>query len=359
MQILNENLKISFLSILKNIRTNLIKGKNYSIFFLTIFALILFIASFSLGKFHIPIIDLLNIFYKKIFGLKQTWSETVNSVIFHIRMPRIIAAMLIGSVLAVSGTTFQSIFKNPLVAPDILGASAGAGFGAVLGIYFNLNLIYVQLIAFAFGMGAVAITYLIGKAVKRGMNMTLSLILAGVVISQLFQGLISLIQYLADPANMLQQAIVFWLMGGLSTLTMENIMVSFIPIIIGLTVIFLLRWRLNIISLGDEEAESLGLDSSSIRFILIFCTTLITSVAVAIGGIIGWVGIIIPNLTRIIFGANFKLLVPISILLGGSFLLIVDDVARTVFSVDVPIGIFTALLGGPIFAIVLLKALKN
>lgn len=352
----NENSKTSFLSI---VRIHLIKAKKHSVFFLTLFALVLFIMSFTLGKFHIPIIDLLNIFYRKIFGLQQTWSETVNSVVFHIRMPRIIAAMLIGGVLAASGTTFQSIFNNPLVAPDILGASAGAGFGAVLGIYFNLNLIYVQLIAFAFGMGAVGITYFIGKAVKRGMNMTLSLILAGIVISQLFQGLISLIQYLADPANMLQQAIVFWLMGGLSTLTMENIIISFIPIIIGLSVIFLLRWKLNVVSLGDEEGESLGLDSSRVRFILIFCTTLITSVAVAIGGIIGWVGIIIPNVIRIIFGANFKLLVPISILLGGSFLLLVDDAARTIFPVDVPIGIFTALLGGPMFAVVLLKVLKN
>lgn len=359
MQILNQNTKISFLSATSKIKDNLIRKKNYSIIFLTLITLILFILSFTLGKFHIPIADLINIFYRKIFGLSKTWSNTVDSVIFHVRLPRILGAILIGSVLSISGTTFQSIFKNPLVAPDILGASAGAGFGAVLGIYFDLKLIYIQLIAFAFGMLAVGVTYLVGKAVKKGINITLSLILTGIVISQLFQGLISLIQYLADPTSMLQQAIVFWLMGGLSTLTMENIIMSFIPIFIGVLILFLLRWRLNVVSLGDEEAESLGLDSAHIRFVLIFFTTLITSVSVAVGGIIGWVGIIIPNITRMIFGANFKLLVPISILLGGSFLLIVDDFARTMFPVDVPIGIFTALLGGPIFAVVILKTLKN
>ena len=329
------------------------------IFFLTIVLISLFIVSFTLGKYHIPLGDLLNIFHAKIFGLKQTWPKTVDLVIFHVRMPRIIAAVLVGSVLALSGTTFQGIFKNPLVAPDILGASAGAGFGAALAIFLNLSLIYIQLTAFVFGMIAVGITYLISKIVGNGTNITLVLILGGMVMAEFFAALVSLIQYLADPANALQQTIIFWLMGGLDTLTMKDVTISFIPMFIGVILIILLRWRLNVLSFGDEEAEAMGINAEMLRFILIVITTMITSASVAIGGIISWVGLIIPNIARMIFGSNFKVLIPASILMGGIFLLIMDDVARCVFELDIPIGILTALIGAPMFAFVLLKEKNN
>lgn len=336
-----------------------INRKKCYIFLLTILLISLFFISFTLGEYHVPFGDLVNMFYAKMFGLKETWPKTLDLVVFRIRMPRIIAAVLVGSVLALSGTTFQGIFKNPLVAPDILGASAGAGFGAALAIFLKFSLVYVQLTAFVFGMLAVAITYAISKAVGNGTNITLVLILAGMVIAQFFTALVSLIQYLADPSNALQQEIVFWLMGGLGTLTMQDILIASIPMLVGVILIILLRWKLNVLSFGDEEAEAMGINSKILRLILIIITTMITSASVAIGGIISWIGLIIPNIARLIFGSNFKILIPASILMGGIFLLIVDDVARSAFELDIPIGILTALIGGPMFAFILLKEKNN
>lgn len=334
------------------------KEKYYKLILISL-TVMLFFGSFTVGKYHIPLEQLLYMFYSKLFGLQQTWSETLELLVFHVRMPRIIAAMLIGSVLALSGTTFQGIFKNPLAAPDILGASAGAGFGAAMGIFLNFNMFGIQLAAFLFGIAAVSLTYGISKVMGNGKSIILILILAGMVIGDFFSALVSLIQYLADPANMLQQSIVFWLMGGLSTININDIMLAFIPIFAGIILLLLLRWKLNVLSLDNEEAEAMGLDVISLRFALIVCTTLITSSSVALGGIISWVGLIIPNIARIIFGSNFKVLVPASVLMGGFFLLFVDDLARTIFSVDVPIGILTALIGGPLFAIVLLNQREN
>lgn len=317
--------------------------------------ILLFIISFTIGRNNIHINDIIYIFYSKILGLNQTWSKTIDLLIFNVRMPRIISALLVGAVLALSGTTFQGIFKNPLVAPDILGASAGAGFGAVIGIFLKFNAVGIELTAFIFGIIAVSLTYFISRVVGNQDSITLVLILAGMVMAEFFSALISLIEYLADPANMLQQSIAFWLMGGLSTINMQDIILALIPLIVGMTIIVLLRWKLNVLSLGDEEAKSMGIDTIKLRFLLIISTALITSASVALGGIISWVGLIIPNVARMIFGSNFKITVIASILIGGSFLLIIDDLARTVFPVDLPIGILTALIGGPLFAVVLLN----
>lgn len=355
MQLLQKTARKDCFKISKPLKAIIINKKKYYKLFLISLPIMLFFISFTIGKYHIPLKQLLYIFYSKLFGLKQTWPETLELLVFHVRMPRIIAAMLIGSVLALSGTTFQGIFKNPLVAPDILGASAGAGFGAAMGIFLNFNMLGIQVTSFLFGMAAVSITYSISKIAGNGKSIILILILAGIVIGDFFSALVSLIQYLADPANMLQQSIVFWLMGGLSNLNMKDVILAFIPMFIGIILLLLLRWKLNVLSLGDEEAEALGMNVLLLRFTLIICTALITSTSVALGGIISWVGLIIPNIARIIFGSNFKLLVPASILMGSFFLLLVDDLARTCFFVDVPIGILTALIGGPLFAIVLLK----
>lgn len=355
MQILEKTTIKDNFNISKFLKSIIINKKKFYKILLISFPIVLFFVSFTMGKYHIELKDLLYIFYSKLFGLKQTWSKTIDLLIFNVRMPRIIAAMFVGSVLALSGTTFQGIFKNPLVAPDILGASAGAGFGAVIGIFLGFNVIGIELTAFIFGMVAVGLTYGISKIMGNGTSITLILILAGMVIAEFFSALVSLIQYLADPANMLQQSIAFWIMGGLSTINMKDVLIAFIPMLIGSTIILLLRWKLNVLSFGDEEAQTMGINTTVLRFILIVCTALITSASVALGGIISWVGLIIPNIARIVFGSNFKLLVPVSILIGGSFLLLVDDLARTIFPVDLPIGILTALIGGPLFAIVLLN----
>lgn len=327
----------------------------YIIIVLILTFILLFIGSITLGRYHIPIYDLINIFYIKIFNLQDTFPKAVDLVIFKVRLPRIIAAVVIGGVLSFAGSTFQGIFKNELAAPDILGASAGAGFGAALGIYMKLNFFEIEIEAFIFGMIAVGIVYAISNMSGRKGDFTLKLILSGMVISQFFSALISLVQYMADPTNNVQQAIVFWLMGGLSTLSMDSMLISFIPITIGMVVILLLRYKLNVISFGDEEAQALGVNSKLFTFIFVICTTLITAAAVSVGGIIGWVGLIIPNVTRIIFGADFRKILPVSTVMGGMFLLIVDDIARTAFANDIPIGIFTAIIGGPIFALVLIK----
>lgn len=318
-------------------------------------AVVLFLLSFTMGQFHIGLSEVASVILSKIFGLKAFWPQSVELVIFHIRMPRIIAAVVIGGVLALSGTTFQGIFNNPLVAPDILGASAGAAFGAALGIFLRAGNFSTQILAFVFGIAAVMLTFFISRVAGKGANVTLILILAGMVISDFFTAFVSLIQYLADPANLLQQAIAFWLMGGLSTLSMNDVLIAMIPMILGSAALYILRWRLNILSFGDDEANSMGIDAGKTRLAMLCCTTLITSASVAVGGIIGWVGLIVPNIVRIVFGANFKTLVPASILLGIIFLLLADDAARTLFSLDIPIGILTALIGGPIFALVLVR----
>ncbi len=322
---------------------------------LILLILFIFVLSFTIGHYNISIQQVAKILLYKLTGSAPFWPQDVGLVVFHIRMPRILAAIIIGSALAVSGITFQGIFKNPLVAPDILGASAGAAFGATLGIFFHMGSFYTQLIAFLFGISAVALTYLISHIAKKRANITLLLILSGMVISNFFTALISFIQYKADPANLLQQAITFWLMGGLSVLNIDDVMLIFFPILIGSIILITLRWRLNIMAFNDDEAKMLGVDVTKIRFIMLCCTALITSSAVAVSGIIGWIGLIIPNIARIIFGANFRLLVPASMLMGAIFLLIADNAARTLFPIDIPIGIITALIGGPLFAIILVK----
>lgn len=330
-------------------------GEWFLFFLLVLAVLLVFVFSFTLGHYHMSMSQVFPILLTKLVGGRQFWLQDTGLVIFHIRMPRILAAVMIGAALALSGTTFQGIFKNPLVAPDILGASAGAAFGATIGIFFHLGNARIQMMAFIFGIAAVALTYTISKAARKGANITLLLILSGMVISNFFTALVSFVQYQADPANLLQQSIAFWLMGGLSTLNIGDITYAFVPILVGSIVLVVLRWRLNILSFDDEEAQGMGIDAPRTRLIMLCCTTIITSASVAIGGIIGWVGLIIPNIARIVIGANFRALVPISMCLGAIFLLLADDAARTLFPLDIPIGILTALIGGPVFTVVLIR----
>lgn len=325
---------------------------------LIMLVLFTFLISFTMGRYSVSLKDLFYIFYAKIFGLPQTWSENVDTVLFKIRLPRIIAALLIGSSLSVAGTTYQCLFKNPMVSPDILGASAGAGFGAAMGLLLSFNMAGVQFLAFAFGMGAVLITYAVSKVIGRSNNTTLILVLTGIVVSSLFQSLISLTKYVADPDSKLP-AITFWLMGGLSTITFKEIHILLITFIIGVVPILLLRWKLNVISFGEEEAKSLGINTDRMRIILIFCSTLLTAASVSMAGIIGWVGLVIPHVTRMIVGPNYKDLLPGSILIGGTYLLLIDNISRTIFSMEIPLGILTSLIGAPFFITILLKGRRQ
>lgn len=348
-----ENKKIKASSILNR------KGsKNYMMLILLIMPIVAFFISFTLGRYAISIPEILDIFYAKLFGLKSTWPETVETVIFNVRIPRIVAAMLVGASLSVSGATYQGLFKNPMVSPDILGASAGAGFGAAIAILMSYGTVGVQISSFMFGIGAVGLTYLISTVISKGNSSTLALVLTGMVISTLFSSLISIVKYVADPESKLP-AITFWLMGGLSSIRTVDVKAVLIPMLISLIPLLLLRWKLNVLSFGDEEAKALGLDTTRLRLIVIICSTLLTASAVSICGMIGWIGLIIPHLARMLVGPNYKVLLPASFLMGSAFLLLVDDIARSAFAIEIPLGILTSLFGAPLFLYLLMKGKRG
>jgi iron complex transport system permease protein len=284
--------------------------------------------------------------------LEQTWESIEGTVIFQIRLPRVIAAILVGGGLSISGASFQGLFKNPLVSPDILGVASGAGFGAALAILLSGNPLTIQLSAFCFGILAVAVTYSISRVYKT--SSTLILVLSGIIVGALFNALLSLVKYLADPYDTMP-AIVFWLLGSLSEVSIEDILIIAPPILIASLVLYLLRWRINILSIGEEEARTLGLDTVQMTRLIIIASTVVTTSAVCISGIIGWVGLVVPHIGRMLVGPDFRRLIPASGLLGASFLLIVDDIARTLTATEIPLGVLTALIGAPFFAYLLTK----
>jgi iron complex transport system permease protein len=318
---------------------------------------LLFVAAFALGKFPVPPHDLMAVLWAKLAGGASGVPPAVETVVWQIRLPRIAAAVLIGAGLSAAGSTYQGLFRNPLVSPDILGVAAGAGLGAVLGIFLSLSVIAVQVLAFLGGLGAVAVVYLIGAAM-RGRDPLLVLVLAGVAMGTLLGAAISLVKVFADPYNQLP-AITFWLLGSLTAVTMPDLRAVLPAILIGLVPLYLLRWRMNLMTLGDEEARALGVETRLLRGVFIAAATLITSAAVSISGIIGWIGLIIPHVARLIAGPEFSRLLPAAMLLGAAYLLAVDTLARTMAAIEVPIGILTAFIGAPFFLWLLATARRG
>ena len=319
--------------------------------------LVLFVAAFALGKFPVPPHELLDVLWAKLVGGASGVPPAVETVVWQIRLPRIAAAVLIGAGLSAAGSTYQGLFRNPLVSPDILGVAAGAGLGAVLGIFLSLSVIAVQILAFLGGLGAVAVVYLIGAAM-RGRDPLLVLVLAGVAMGTLLGAAISLVKVFADPYNQLP-AITFWLLGSLTAVTMPDLRAVLPAILIGLVPLYLLRWRMNLMTLGDEEARALGVETRLLRAVFIAAATLITSAAVSVSGIIGWIGLIIPHVARLIAGPEFSRLLPAAMLLGAAYLLAVDTLARTMAAIEVPIGILTAFIGAPFFLWLLATARRG
>lgn len=313
--------------------------------------IILFIISFLIGRYPLSPSEVLIALLTGLFHIKTNLSPTIYTVVWDIRMPRIAAAMIVGAALSISGASFQGIFRNPLVSPDILGVSAGAGFGAALAILIGSSPLVIQIMAFLTGLVAVSLTYFLSKSFKG--NATLIMVLGGIAIGALFSALTSCIKYVADPYSKLPE-IIFWLMGSLATINRQNVVMIIIPTVIGFSVLLMIRWRINLLSMGDEEARTLGVDTERLRIIVILCCTLLTAAAVSISGIIGWVGLVIPHIARIFIGPDHKELLPFSIILGAVFLLSVDDICRTVAPVEIPLGIVTAIIGAPFF-IYLLK----
>jgi iron complex transport system permease protein len=301
----------------------------------------------SVGRFAISPVELLTILWAKFSGNAHTLPATFDAVIFEIRAPRAIAAIVIGAALAAAGAVYQNLFRNPLVSPDILGVSSGAALGAVLAIFLSLPILAVQGFAFAGGLVAVALVILIGNAV-RGHDPILALILVGVVVGSLLGAGIAMVKYLADPYNQLP-AITFWLLGSLSSISQSELVIAIPLVMAGLVPIVLLRWRLGVLSLSDDEAVALGINVARLRLLLVTCATLITATAVAISGIIGWIGLLIPHAARLLVGPNFARTLPLTMLLGACFLLAVDTVARVAASIEIPPGVLTALIGAPLF----------
>ena len=264
-----------------------------------------------------------------------------------IRGPRVLAAVLVGAALAIAGAAFQGLFRNPLVSPDLLGASSGAALGAVLGIYFALGVFAIEACAFAGGLIAVAAVYLIGSAI-RARDPILLLVLTGVVIGSLLGAGVGLVKYIADPYNQLP-AMTFWLLGSLAATTASDLVPLVGPVALGSLVLVALRWRMNVLSLPDEEARALGVSTGPLRIAIITAATLVTSASVAAAGIIGWVGLVVPHIARTLVGPDFARLLPAAALLGGGFLLAIDTVARTATATEIPLGILTALVGTPFF----------
>ena len=330
-------------------KNNLIKGIVIFVIFI-----ICFFVSFTLGKYDITIPQVLEVFKCSLTGETFVGDEMIPMVIMQIRLPRIIVASLIGGALAVSGAAYQGLFKNPMVSPDILGASTGAGFGATIAIICSASFLWIQASAFLFGIIATVLAYGIGKMVSRGKEITLTLVLAGMVVSSLFSAFVTMIKYVADPLDKLPE-ITYWLMGGLSSVNIMDVKTAVIPIAVGVIILLLIRWKLNVLSFGEEEASALGINTKQVRLLTIVAATLLTSISVSIGGMIGWIGLIIPHLARMIVGPNYKDLIPVSFILGAAFLLVVDNVSRTLFMMEIPIGILTAILGAPFFVVLLFK----
>lgn len=313
--------------------------------------IILFFASFLIGRYPIDPVDVIKTILCPIFPHLEV-SQTITTIVFEIRLPRIIGALVVGAALAMAGSAFQGIFKNPLVSSDLLGVSNGAGFGAALAILLSGLNVVTQIFAFVFGLISVSVTYLISKSYKNGG--ILVLVLSGVAISAFFGALVSAVKFIADPDDKLPE-IVYWLMGSLASITVDKLIMISVPIIIGVVILMLLRWRINLLSMGDEEAQTLGLNPSRTRLIVIAACTLLTSAAVSVSGIIGWLGLVIPHMTRMIVGPDNKILIPASLSLGASFLLLIDNISRAVISIEIPIGILTAVIGVPIFLYLLRK----
>ncbi len=342
------------------------------LFILLSLLIFVFLISFSSGRYNMSISDVLASVYSGIkhgiwwllsnlgISLKETDFMTgpQDTVIWRVRMPRIFAAILVGSSLSVSGATYQGLFRNPMVSPDILGASAGASVGACIMMLFNIGPVMVQIAAFSMGIFAVALSYFLSKSIGKGSNTVLLLVLCGMTINTLFQAFVSITKYLADTDEQLP-AMTYWLMGSLAKVSYKDLTFFLIPFLLGIIPIFSLRWKLNLLSFGEDEAKSMGIDVSTVRIVCIICATLLTAAVVSIAGTIGWVGLMIPHLVRFIVGPNNKIVIPFSLLTGALFMLIVDNFCRSLLAYEIPLGVLTSLIGAPFFIYILFRTRGN
>ena len=314
-----------------------------------------FLGTLCIGRYHVSFPEVWNTLFGALTGNDSGVSLKTQTVILNVRLPRALQGLLVGASLAASGACFQSLFRNPLVSSGMLGVSAGSGFGAALAIILFGTSAIAPTFSFCFGILAVVLSYLTGKI--SGGNPTVTLVLGGTIIQSIFSALLSLLKYLADTDTQLP-AITFWLMGSLASTKTTNLWLSDVPMIVGLLGMIVISWRLNVLAMGDREAKTMGLNVAANKVAVIAFATLATAGAVSISGVIGWVGLVVPHICRMMFSSDNRKLIPASISIGACFMVLVDTICRSLTSGEIPLGIVTAIVGGPFF-IWLLKRTKG
>lgn len=314
--------------------------------------LALFLLSFVVGRYGVPLGQVVRILLSGVLSLEQTWTDNMAIAVLNVRLPRILLACLVGCGLSAAGTGYQTVFQNPMAAPDILGASSGACFGAALAIMTGQGAVMITVFAFLASLLSVALVYLVGNH-TRG-NRVVNLLLAGIMVGSLFSACTSYIKLVADPTNQLPQ-ITYWLMGSLSGTRMGTVRFAAVCMAVGLVPLLLLRWRMNLLTLSPDEARAMGVHTDRLRLAVILSSTVLTAAAVSVSGMIGWVGLVIPHLSRRIVGSDCRRLMPMSCLFGAAFLLLVDNMARCLTATEIPIGILTAFVGAPFFIYLMVR----
>lgn len=314
--------------------------------------LALFLLSFVVGRYGVPLGQVVRILLSGVLPLEQTWTDNMAIAVLNVRLPRILLACLVGCGLSAAGTGYQTVFQNPMAAPDILGASSGACFGAALAIMTGQSAVMITVFAFLASLLSVALVYLVGNH-TRG-SRVVNLLLAGIMVGSLFSACTSYIKLVADPTNQLPQ-ITYWLMGSLSGTRMGTVRFAAVCMAVGLVPLLLLRWRMNLLTLSPDEARAMGVHTDRLRLAVILSSTVLTAAAVSVSGMIGWVGLVIPHLSRRIVGSDCRRLMPMSCLFGAAFLLLVDNMARCLTATEIPIGILTAFVGAPFFIYLMVR----
>ncbi len=309
--------------------------------------------SLCLGRYPISLKDLSAFIFHT-----GAFDDNLKIILLNIRIPRILGAIALGGSLAIAGASYQGMFRNPMVSPDILGVSSGAGFGAALAILLSMPVLGIQLFSFFGGISAVLIAMTVSKLIGNRHEPILVLVLSGIIISSFFGAMLSLIKYVADPDNKLP-AITYWLMGSLSGIQLSDLKTVLPILALGILPLILISWRVNVLSFGEDEARSLGINTGRLRVLIIICSSLVSASMISICGIVGWVGLIIPHLARMIAGPDYRVLLPVSFLIGGIFMLIVDNISRSLTTVEIPIGILTSVLGAPFFIYFLKKSTQK
>ena len=330
--------------------SRLIRGRMFPIVAMAVVLLGVSLLALSVGRFPVPLGGVVQTLAAHLFPVHSAAGQVEQNVVWLVRLPRVLVALLVGGGLGIAGAALQAIFRNPLVSPEIIGVSSGASFGGALVLLLGLGSVY--LVAGAFVFGLVALAMLFAVTVGRTGTPMLMVVLGGVVIGSFFAALVALITYVADPYTTLP-AIVFWLLGSVATSTYPKALVAVVPILAGTVVLLLLRWRINVLSLGDEDAAALGVRPARMRSVVLVSTALIVAGAVAVSGVIGWVGLVIPHLARMWVGPDHRVLLPVSFLMGGAYLIVIDTLARTVTAGEIPLGVLTALIGAPVFFVLL------